>query len=319
MKNSYNIAIFSLALSFAAGCNTYTLRANNPVDDANPDDTGAVEEDDPPILDTGGPCPDPGYEKPGPLNTGPYDESLLEQSSGLTVTEDGAIIENIHTTGMIKVEANNVTIRNAIVDCQDSSWYGIQTFSDYTGTVIEHVEVINCKSAGIYGPNFHGKHLHIHEMWGDAVKARDNVTLEFSWIHHLGKNEGAHADGNQTRDGSNILLRGNFFDMPIPEGPNGPGSPYDSNATSINQAHLGNIDNLVMNGNWLNGGNYTVVFSSDPDKAEGDFALTNSALFNNRFGRDYRFGVLQIKGNVEDLDIACNRWDDTDELMEIND
>ena len=131
--------------------------------------------------------------------------------------------------------------------------------------------------------------------------------------------EGAHADGNQTRTGSNILLRANFFDMPIPESDNGPGGPYASNATSINSTELGDIDNFVMEDNWLNGGNYTVYFGGSTETSDDDFVLSNSALTGNRFGRDYRYGVLSRRGNIENLDVSCNRWDDSGELMDIND
>ena len=236
----------------------------------------------------------------------------------LDITEDNAVITNVHVRGRVKIQANNVTIRNAIVDCADSNLYGVQTFYEYTNAVLEHVEIVNCTSAGIYGPNFRASHLEIHEMWGDAVKTRSDATVEFSWMHHLGKKEGAHADGNQTRAGTDILLRGNFFDMPINGSESGPGSPYKSNAASINAAEVGSVDNLVMEGNWLNGGNYTVYFSADPKYGEGEFVLSNSALVHNRFGRDYRYGVLSTRGNIENLDIRCNRWWDTEVLMEIN-
>jgi hypothetical protein len=42
---------------------------------------------------------------------------------------------------------------------------------------------------------------------------------------------------------------------------------------------------------------------------------TNARLINNRFGRNCRYGVLSTTGYVY---ISGNRWDDTDELMDIN-
>ncbi len=272
-------------------------------------------------IDTGSaePCPEPAYVKPGALNTGPYDESVLRDSSSVTVSEDGAVIEDLYVRGMIKVKANDVTLRNLIVDCEDASLYGIQTQSDYSDAVIEHVEIKNCKSAGIDGPNFHASNVEIHEMWGNAVNAYDNVTLQFSWIHHLGKTESSYNNGIQTGKGSNILLLANFFDMPIGALDSGSGESYQSDATSFSSTKLGDIDNFVMEGNWLNGGNYTVYFSGSEDGADDDFWLSNSALIGNRFGRDYRWGAFKAIGNIENLDVSCNRWDDTSELMDIND
>jgi hypothetical protein len=323
-----------------AGGEPLTPAEATPAEDTPTEDTGGgtsghdepvdeppVDEppvDEPPVEDTGSGsdpaemCPTPDYDKPGPENTGPFDESILVDSGSLTVTEDWTVIENVHVNGRIKVEANHVTIRNAIIDCADANWYGVQTFDEYTDTIIEHVEIVNCKSAGIYGPNFHASYLEVHEMWADGVKAHSNTTLQYSWMHHLGKNEGAHADGNQTREGVNIVLHGNFFDMPIPESDAGPGSPYDSNANTMMQAAIGNIDSLIIDGNWMNGGNYTVYLTGDRYE-DGLYDLANAELINNRFGRDYRYGVLALSGPLPDLTIACNRWDDTGELMDIND
>ncbi|MFT5198677.1 MAG: hypothetical protein ACI87O_001335, partial [Planctomycetota bacterium] len=42
---------------------------------------------------------------------------------------------------------------------------------------------------------------------------------------------------------------------------------------------------------------------------------TNCRMVNNRFGRDYRYGVLQTTGYVY---ISGNRWDDNGQLMDIN-
>ena len=67
-----------------------------------------------------------------------------------------------------------------------------------------------------------------------------------------------------------------------------------------------------MEENWLNGGNFTVYFT---DKGVGYGDPTNCRLVNNLFGRDYSFGVLQTTGYVY---VAGNRWEDTLELMDIN-
>ena len=42
---------------------------------------------------------------------------------------------------------------------------------------------------------------------------------------------------------------------------------------------------------------------------------TNACLLNNRFGRNFRYGVLSTRGSVL---ISGNRRDDNDQLMDIN-
>tara|TARA_R110002126_G_scaffold12375_2_gene53741 strand:- start:4822 stop:7473 length:2652 start_codon:yes stop_codon:yes gene_type:complete len=253
-------------------------------------------------------------ERPGPDNTGPTNPSILVPSGSITVTQDNTVIENVDIYGSISVQANNVTIRNFRLN-GGNTYYGIRVFSGYTGCVIEDGEITNCQSSGIYQQNWTARRLEIHHMGADGTKAMGNNLIEGCWMHHLGMNPGSHADGNQSRIGSNIMIRGNYFDMPIPDGPNGPGEPFASNAASINQAQLGSIDNLVMDGNWLNGGNYTVYFST----SDTSNTVTNCKLINNRFMRDYRYGVLTVSGNINDLIISGNVWDDTGELMSIND
>ncbi|MDP6938105.1 MAG: LamG domain-containing protein [Planctomycetota bacterium] len=251
-------------------------------------------------------------DKPGPNNTGPSDESLLVPSGGMNITVDGTLIENVDISGSVKINANNVTIRNFRIDGGGGSLYGIQLMPGTSGTLIEDGEIIEISSAGIYGGGFTARRLNIHESGHDAIKSRSNSLVESCWLHHVGLTPGAHADGNQTRVGSNITFRGNFFDMPIDIG-----GGYKSNSNSINQAELGDVTNLVMDGNWFNGGNYTVYFAAKGKY--GDYKVTNCQLINNRFGRDYRFNTLRVVGEVTNLLVDGNVWDDTGDWMDIND
>jgi hypothetical protein len=259
------------------------------------------------------------WVKPGPNNTGPTAPELLVPSGSITVREDGAVIENVFVSGTINVEAADVTIRNFRIDGGgDSSGggasYGINVKSDARNVLIEDGEIFGISSSGLLGANFTARRLNIHHSGGDAIKTTGNNLVESSWVHHLGMNPGAHADGNQTRSGSNITFRGNFFDMPIPESAAGPGAPFNSNAASINQAAIGDISNMEFDSNWMNGGNYTLYIV-----AQYGFSFIGCTVINNRFGRDYRFGVLSTNGDIEDLFFSGNVWDDTGALMDIND
>ncbi|MCP3919068.1 MAG: hypothetical protein GY711_26290 [bacterium] len=245
--------------------------------------------------------------RPDATNTGPTNPSALTSVGSMTVTTDGALIENVRVGGTLRIKANNVTVRNFIVDGGGGSSYGIRATDGYQGIVIEDGEVKNVVSSCIYGGGFTARRLNVHESGGDGFKTTGNVLVEHCWIHHLGTNPGAHADGNQTRYGSNFVFRANNFDMPITV----PG-PYKSNAALIIQTGEGPIDNVLIEGNWVNGGNFTVYLK---DKGVGYGDPTNCTLLNNRFGLDYRFGVLSTTGPVH---IEGNVWDGTGELMDIN-
>ncbi|MEM9800190.1 MAG: LamG domain-containing protein [Planctomycetota bacterium] len=257
-----------------------------------------------------------GGGKPGPGNTGPTNPGILQPISGFDVFEDGAVIENVAISGPIRIYADNVTIRNFRLDGNGSA-FGIYSRDGGVNLVIEDGEIVDCDAAAIAGRHWTARRINMHELGSDGVKCDGNNVLEGCWIHRLGVNPGAHADGNQTRGGGNcedIVIRGNNFDMPIPDGPNGPGPPYASNATLFISTAVGEINNLIIDGNWLNGGNFTVYLR---DKGRGYGYPQNVVMTNNRFGRDYRHGVL-VNDTQGTAVITGNRWDDTNELMSIN-
>ncbi|MDF1837550.1 MAG: hypothetical protein P1V35_06770 [Planctomycetota bacterium] len=260
---------------------------------------------------------DPGVpgtgDKPGPHNTGPSNPGILQTVGGMTITQDGAVIENVRVYGAVNIEANNVTLRNFTIDAGGQP-YCIRATAGKHGIVIEDGELINANSAHIYGGGFEARRLNLHESGGDGFKCTHDVLVEACWVHHIGTNPGAHADCNQTRAGSNFIFRGNNFDIPIDIG-----SPYKQNACWIIQTGDGPIDNVLLEDNWMNGGNFTVYFenklppagSSRPNYGDP----TNCRMINNRFGRNYRYGVLQATGYVY---MSGNRWDDNGLLMGIN-
>jgi len=235
-------------------------------------------------------------EKPGPDNTGPYDASLLQPSPSLTIREDDTVIKDVEIDGRIKIEANNVTIRNFRIDA-DGTHYGIQIVSGYSGILIEDGEILNMNSAAILGNGFTARRLNIHDSGGDGFKVQGSgaaTLVQQSWIHHLGKNKGAHADGNQSRSGANIAFRYNNCDMPTTVPP-----PYKTNACFMIQDAEGTLDNFEIKNNWLNGGNYTIYCAG-----------TGNRIVGNRFGRDYRFGY---QNGCNDMLWENNVWEDTDE------
>ncbi|MEM9379147.1 MAG: LamG-like jellyroll fold domain-containing protein [Planctomycetota bacterium] len=248
-------------------------------------------------------------ERPGPHNTGPTFPGALSTVSSMTITQDGAVVENFDLSGTITIRANNVTIRNFRIDAGYSP-YGINAGFEYSGIVIEDGEIKNVNSSCILGRGFTARRLNLHESRGDGIKSRGDVVVEGCWIHHLGSSPTSHADGNQTRGGDRLVFRGNYFDMPIPESPNGVAG-YRSNAALIIQDSLATIDDFLIEGNWMNGGNYTVFVT--PNSPTG---ITRLRIVNNRFGRDYRYGLI-LTGGIPTV-ISGNVWDDTGELIPQN-
>jgi len=239
--------------------------------------------------------------KPGPNNTGPSDEGALVPSGSITANVNGQVIENVSVTGTITILADNVTIRNFRINAGFGP-YGIHALNgSYTDLLIEDGEIYNTSSSGILGKDFTARRLNIHESGGDGIKSRGNVLVEDCWIHHVGTIPTAHADGNQTRGGSNFVFRHNNIDMPISTSPNGQ-SGYLSNATFMIREGVGQIDNFLIEDNWLNGGNYTILLNNDTG------GPSNMQIIGNRFGRDYRYGTIKLDGIA--VTASGNVWDD---------
>ena len=175
---------------------------------------------------------DAAIAKPGPTNTGPTDPSALKPMAGKTITEDGTVLQNVRIAGQVTIKANKVTIRNFILDA-GGAHYGIQASGGNTGLRFEHGEILNANSALVYGSGFTAIALNLHESGADGMKAQGvsgPTVVERCWIHHIGKNEGAHADGNQSIGVADVTFRYNNFDLPITDP-----APYKQNSCFILQ------------------------------------------------------------------------------------
>jgi hypothetical protein len=205
-------------------------------------------------------------------------------SGGFTITQNGAVYENLDVNGTIHINADNVTLRNFRLS--GGGHYGIQIESGHSGILIEDGEITGSfQSAGILGVGFTGRRLYIHGMNCDAMKVQGSggpTLVEYSYVTDM---SGSHLDGNHTRGGTNITFRYNNLDL------------VGQNATLYNELV---ITNMVIENNWLDGGTYTVYCP---------YALNGSTIYvrNNLFGRSYLYGTHA--GNCAEW--SNNRWEDT--------
>ena len=86
-------------------------------------------------------------ERPWAHNTGPTNVGALVPSGSITISTNGAVVENLDVTGQITVTADNVTIRNFRVDASASPWYGIHNKG--SNLLIEDGEIFGARSAGV--------------------------------------------------------------------------------------------------------------------------------------------------------------------------
>ncbi len=126
--------------------------------------------------------------------------------------------------------------------------------------------------------------------------ATHKAVIEHNYITDIIATEGSHNDGIQCQGPiSSLLIQHNNIQNPNQQ----------TSAISFFSA-WGSIDNVIVNHNLLNGGQYTIYTRVNP------FPTTNLTITNNYFGRDYISWLWST-------DIICdtngNLWYDTEESV----
>ncbi|MGW4465299.1 hypothetical protein [Micromonospora sp. NPDC004704] len=225
-------------------------------------------------------APTPMSYWPGPDTTGVPAGTVLRPSSSLDLREPGVVISNLDITGCVTVRARNVTIRNSRITC-DSSTFSIRTYDTASDLVVENVEIngMGKNSAAVCCANYTLRRVNIHHVI-DGPRLSANTAIIDSWIHDLSRVPDSHNDTLQTTGGSNIVVRHNRLE------PHDPNTKDPSNACiMIGSTTSDSVNNLLVEENYCNGGNYSIG-------VRDDLVGSNIVIRGNRFGRDFRFGVI---------------------------
>ena len=197
--------------------------------------------------------------KPSAASTGVKAGSTLTRHDGdITITQDGTVLSNLDIHGFVTVRARNVTISNSIVRGGKSKGHatGLITNYGFTGLQISDVRIVpefpSVYFDGIKGSEFTARRVHI-SGGVDSVKIHgNNVTIEQSLLENTDSYASdpqqsggpTHNDNVQILNGANLRLTGNTI-------------RGARNFAILGAASKGNT-NLVLSGNWLDGGHCTV-------------------------------------------------------------
>jgi hypothetical protein len=231
----------------------------------------------------------------------------LEPSGSITVTEPGTVVENKCVTGRVVVKsgATGVKISNVYVDgrnkytvhveggasadisdvtvdgntSQDPSWAGIAVFFKGSGSLVR---------------------ADVRDM-SDGIRIESsNVTIADSWVHGLTRVPGGHHDTLQIRDAPRgVVIERNRLEAynPVAQDPMNAaiqmGSPVAANRNTDPQYQ---IRGLVIRGNYLDGGSYTM-------RAGGSEGWVQDACW-----KDNVFGPHRTFGDIQAMD--RNAWHD---------
>jgi hypothetical protein len=244
-----------------------------------------------------------------PVPTAPY-------TGPREITTNGTLIENVVLSECPIIRANNVTLRNVIVDARSSKCVDIQGCD---GCVVEYSKVISgdtdkqfriVDSTNIYVRNSEltgGQDL----FW--LGQSKDNIYIENNYLHSLVGGSDNHADGFQGAENAvvypgNIVIRGNYFD------------PNNATIGKTDILFLAEPDIITMENNFFsNWGYYTLrCLRSDYDTSTEACHIRNN-IYSNDFIADFVTpGGAGRAVQLDDIDKAgrssyeCNRYENGD-------
>lgn len=233
---------------------------------------------------TGGSAtPTPGPKLPAAFpnadNTGvPSGAALKPMKGEIVVRENGTVIDGVDLVGRIAVEADNVTIKRSRITAPKNlpnqgrdEFTVIQQATKATGLTMEDCEVDG--SGLVYRAIMAFERLTVNRCElrniGHGVEVGGNYTVRNSWIHSTtdGPDHDWHVDGIISGVGVNGLIEHNTIVLT--------GGSL-TGAVAIGGS-LGRVDNVVIRGNLLAGGNYTVYIEDQ------QYGTTRVQMLDNRF------------------------------------
>ncbi|GAB3152397.1 hypothetical protein GCM10027290_43000 [Micromonospora sonneratiae] len=255
-----------------------------------PTGTGTLNPDTVPTptpSGTGGPAspqpqapPTPLSYWPGPTTTGVPPGTPLRDSGSLNLRKDGQIVSGLNINGCVNVYARNVIIRKSRISCT-STVYALRTYPTARNLVVEDVEINGNRkgSTAVCCADYTLRRVNIHSV-GDGPRLGDRTNVVDSWIHDLTRVGNSHNDSLQTTGGADIVVRHNRLDT------------YNASTRDpmnaclmIGSTIVPLVDNLLFEGNYCNGGNYSIGIRTD-------LTASNVVIRDNKYGRDYRYGVV---------------------------
>ena len=244
-----------------------------------------------PMVSGGGGTPIPPVPPVPPVLSGPpgsYPDAsttgwrhtgvTLSSSGPITVTTPGTVIDGLDISGIVVIKADNVTVQRSRVT--SGSYFPIRVSPGFSNVRFIDLEVIGVQNAttrcdvGINGGNFIQR-VDVSNC-ADLLHPSPNSTIVDSYLHDPWHSPTTHNDGVQLFAGSHFVVQHNTILM-----------GHVENAAIFVKADFGDIDDVTIAGNFLDGGSFT-VFGGDV----GTNLVTNVVVTGNLFGTSALYGQL---------------------------
>jgi len=230
---------------------------------------------------------------PGPGSTGFVDGQVFGRvvSGGLTITQDGMVVDGWQVSGGIQVRAQNVVIRNSYVtnSAGGRNGSGVIVVNPGFSATIDHnvLDGLNATHACVWHA---GRSVTVTAnecrgvndgifSWASQVGVDgtgDNFVIEGNWLQGFTTSAAnGHVDGYQTEGARDGVIRHNTIDV----------TQDQTSAIAIWNSRKSS-DNIVVDDNLLAGGGFTVYaedYSPSEASPAGGYSVTNVSFTNNRF------------------------------------
>lgn len=240
-----------------------------------------------------------------------YGCATLDRVDGvLTVTEAHAVVEGIDLHGELVVKAPGVVVRDSVIRGGPPILSGQNalinvTHPDAVDFRCDRVTLVpeypNVRQNAVYvSRRARFTRMDVSGTVDGFVIYGDDVWIEDSWLHDFATyasdpaqgGKPSHSDGIQIQAGKRVRVVGNRI-----EGAN--------NAAIMITQDAGATGDLLIDGNYLDGGGATINFGSK------GAAKTNLVVTNNRFGPNRRNSGMAILRNPTQSPLIefGNVWD----------
>ncbi|MCW4385456.1 hypothetical protein OH146_06690 [Salinibacterium sp. SYSU T00001] len=215
----------------------------------------------------------------------PQGTKLKVHNGDLVIKTAGTVIDGLDIRGFVRVEAQNVTIKNSIVRGRQTSGNATMIYAGTgksAGLVVRNTEIAPTYKTpltnGVYGWDFTLDRVNIHDVIDSVHIFGNNVTVANSWLHnnlHFTNDpyheDGSHDDNIQIQKGSNIVIANNKID-----------GSY--NAALMITQDQGAVSNVRLSNNWIAGGGCTVNIAEKGKGAIMGVKITDNVFGGSRFG-----------------------------------
>jgi hypothetical protein len=280
------LAVAAAVVSLVAGC------SDEPPETAPPTEPPPTAAPSP----TPSPTPPPPQvtDFPDETNTGVPPGTRLERSEKLKITEDGTVIDGLEIFGNVVVEADDVVIRNSRV-VMTSGKIAIRVEGDNFLMEDSEIDGQGRANPAVAFNSYTLRRVRIYNVAEGPRIAGGDVTIEDSYIHDVVQRGDNHTDVIQVMSGDNIVVRGNNLQAFNPETGN-----Y-GNAAFMFGEDSGPVSGCLVEGNLMNGGNYTVNGGGSGTEGAACEFRDNAFQGDSRYGAAANLGpnVVWDDSNVE--------------------